>query len=644
MKVGGLLVLIALGLLAPLSVSAAPPPPPTPKPLLKEPDRFAYVAGVSEYTVGGGQFDDLLTACDEAVKVRASLLKMGWAQDHIFPKVQPVAGRLDEAAVRTAICNQKNEPLQKGLQAFSNMLLDNKANFGFVYLSGHGAQSSDTQYFFGADAQINFDTEIARASASPSYKTLNGSGVDVLGIFDQLARTQGRAVLIMIDACRNNAALEAYKARVAKAAQDYPNNPLLTKRLSADYYVRRNLTTDYDKRFSNIVVLFSTLPGTEAAGASAGKTTDFANTVLTLFDDQDLLKESGSAFAEETVKRMIEDQTRQPDTKKQIAQKIGVMGRKPVFCFKDCPQPAASWPTDDTVVIAAAPPAASALAANAVKPTMSRSPPNPLLAKAFYQAPPAASAATRVPRAVMTEQVERLAPSLRSMNVDVFYCLGGGNALNRQANATRYAQKLRLAIPATRTINGYYLDKVRLRSFDPLGSPGTAKGKSGTSIWIDSNSALERTWSQVMANVDGTVLPVKLATSTPDYISVFFCDDLRNDAPTSTVYTQVSTASHVTYAQKIVADISGALPSLKFEPRIEAVDDKYGGKPRTPQNTEVRYYRDDQKADVDQLVTQLNSRLRLPAKAVKFVTTGKVVNPIIEIWFGQQETVAWRVG
>ncbi len=613
-----------------------------PGPLTKEPERYAYVAGVTDYTAHGSSFGDLLTACDEAVRFRQSLLTLGWEASHIFPQVTTPSGQAEtETNVRAAICDPTNVALAGGLKTFSDMLLDSQDNpLGVVYLSGHGAQSNGYQYFFGSDATIDFDRELRRASA-PHYKVLSDSGVDVLSLFSQLSGVKGKAFLIIIDACRNNAALEKYRADAARARTANPELLARLDRLSADYLAAKGPITNYNTIFSNIVVMFSTRPGKEAAGAPAGSSTEFSQTVMGLLTE-DIVSDSAAAFAEETIRRSVDNQVARPEYEKQIPERVGVMARRPVFCFKGCPQPLSVWPHEETRVIASSEPSPQVFAPPRPapgRPTATRlaaAPPAARLIKARYQAAPA--------EAALPETAARVAipPALRSMNIDVFYCLGDASVGDRQTEALRYAEALRRAIPVSTIINGYYLDRIRLRSFDPATNPSMARGKSGTSIWIDRNSPLERTWSARMAALYSTPIPVRqnLLTTTQDYISVFFCGDLRNAQPTSTVYAQVSRRSSTSYAARLIADLKAELPALRFEPKIDAVDDRYPDKTHVPNTTVVRYYSEDQRPAVDELVAKLSARLAFPARAERLRSAAQI-NPVIEIWFGLNETASW---
>jgi len=635
-----------------------------PEPLTKEPERYAFIAGVANYTGNGSSFEDLLTACDEAIRFRAMLIGAGWAPDHIFPRVAIPPGQSEVQGIQAAVCDAKTADLRAGLKAFSDRLLDAEGNpFGVVYLSGHGAQSNGEQYFFGADANIDFAKELRRAQISPLYKVFSEDGVDVLDTLKQLSGINSRAVLVIMDACRNNAALERYKDILTRAGSA---NPRLLTRLSADYLSARGEIEDYDGIFSNIVVLFSTRPEQEAAGAPAGSTTDFSRRVFDSLRDDEILRASGLTFAEEIIHRSKLEQAALPRWQKQIPQKIGSMGVKPVFCFKGCPQPLAAWPSEEVTTVAMAPapavvqghvaaksavvrqtaayrPAANAptilKAAYAAPLDVAAAPPAGTMTAAAAPAPPPPDAEALV--AAAREAVVPLA--LRSMNVDVFYCLGDAGLSDRQSEARRFAESLRSAIPADAVIDGYYLDRIRLRSFDPAANPQMAQGKSGASIWIDYNSRLERDWAERMAGAYSGRIPIRttVTTRTKDYISAFFCGDLQRLAPTSTVYTQVSRRADVPRVARLVADLQKALPTVRVERAVDPVDDRLPGKIHTPNATEVRYYQDDQKAAVDSIVSFLNARLSLPAKAVKFKRAERLANPVIEVWVGLDETATW---
>ena len=634
-------VLLLAFCLPPLAAAARAEPP------RREPGRYALVVGNGGYNTFGAM-GDLLTACDEAVRFRQRLLDLGWARDHLHPLVKASAGGETDADVRSTICDLKTESLRTALRTFSNVMIEADDNpFGVVYFSGHGAQSDGNQYVFGVDADVDFGTELLRASRAPNYKVFEDSGVDLISIVGRVSRSEGRAMLVIVDACRDNPVLNKYREDVQKAKAT-SGDPALVERLSAGYLSRDGQSEDVTDDFNNIIVLFSTRPKREAAGASPGQVTQFSQYVMKQMTDARALGGNVPGFVDGVRADAVTKQAGLPTWDRQLPDRLGAMAPSPVFCFKGCPQPLDVWPSTRIRVIGAsatsmsAPPAPARLAARPVG--------APVLRRAAYfvgsgqtgpASGPSPSVALRVPLAPLA-----LPP--RSIKVDVFYCQGDALAAKREADATAYAEALYAAYPPKRLIGRYYIDPIRTVSFDPVAKPVIATGKFGTTIWIDAGSPLEHEWADRLAAVGGARgggvrIVENRWTKSKEYLSVFFCQDRAPDAvPVSTVYTQVSRAADVPRARALIDSLKAQVEGLTFITAVDPVDEKDPSRTRVPQRSEVRYYSDDQRLSAQAIASALGTRLTSPPVVKKIALNRKSANPVIEVWIGLNETRGWR--
>ena len=615
------------------SVAAAAPP----AALRREPERYALVVGNGGYNTYG-TMGDLLTACDEAVQFRKRLISLGWTRGHIYPLVEVSTGGETDADVRKAVCDLKTDRLASELRNFANLLIGADSNpYGVVYYAGHGAQSDGNQYIFGVDADIDFQAELARAVMAPNYKVFADSGVDLISIVSRVSRTEGRAMLVIIDACRDNPVLNKYRDDLQRA-RVATRNPALVERLSAGYLSRDGQYSDLTDDFNNIIVLFSTRPRREAAGASPGQTTQFSRFVLDQLQNGMAIQGNVPGFVDGVISEARTKQVGLPTFDRQIPDRLGSMSTTPVFCFKGCPQPLDVWPSTRINIITGSATSFSAPRGTGWAAREARR--SPLLHNAAYLVGAGQSGgadADEPARALVA-----LPP--RSIKVDVFYCQGDALAAKREADATAYARALYAAYPPSRLIGRYYIDPVRTVSFDPAAKPVIATGKFGNTIWIDADSPLEHEWAARFAELGSGIRIVENRwTKSKEYMSVFFCEDrAENATPVSAIYTQVSRRADIPKAQALISGLKGEIAGLNFVTTVDAVDEKDPTTTRTPTHSEVRYYRDDQRSSARAIAGVLGQRLAFPI-TVKKVQLGRASrNPVIEVWIGLTETNRWH--
>jgi hypothetical protein len=630
-----LIAILAATLLSSMAVAALP---------TREPDRYALVIGNGSYNAYGAM-GDLLTACDEAVKFRARLIGLGWDRSRIFPLVVTAAPQETDLEVRKSICDLKTGQLDGELKKFSSKMIRMNNPYGVVYFSGHGAQSDGHQYIFGVDADVDFHNELQLAEKAPNYKVFGDSGVDVIDIISRVSGSDGRAMLVIIDACRDNPVLKKYSEDL-KNAQATSNDAGLVERLSAGYLSPDAQSKDITADFSNVIVLFSTRPQREAAGASPGTTTQFFSFVMDQLSDEKALEGNAPAFVNAVISEARIKQKGLAAYDRQIPDLLGSMAASPTYCFRGCPQPIDAWPSSTVKIIGNGPTPLGNVAQSIRKagraPFVSR---NPLLRSVSY-----------VTQSPIADQPAKgasapLAPPPRAIKIDLFYCQGDDLAEKRKADATAYGEALYSAYPPSKLIGRYYLDPIRVLSFDPVAKPALALGKNGVTIWVDNDSTLEMGWAKRLAEIkSGLVIKENRRTITKEYISVFFCSDRSKTAtPVSSVYTQVSLKQDVAKGNELITLLGAEVPGVTFISPADPVDEPKKSQPTIGSNTHrlptvstVKFYTEDQRRSADAIVNSLKNQLAYAAIAELVPSQRPPKNPIIEIWIGQREIELWR--
>jgi hypothetical protein len=646
-------------------------------PGMKEPARYAYIIGNATYSASpSGNLDDLVSACPEALAFRKSLIQIGVPAQNIYPLVTPGAdGTVTDAAVRKAICNQTNQTLSSGLAQFVGMLMANNDEnpLGVVYYAGHGVQNTDDYFAFGVDANVDFSAEANYVVQYPDYPLFSGvnngapSAVNLTQIVRRMNGPTGKALLVIIDACRDDPQLDKYLTTLPDPKSMAPEQ---YARLSMGYFSSTKISLDAE--FSNIVVLYSTPAKKPALSGQPGGLDRFStdlNTYLLMADKDEQRRESVSTFADDF--REYEKLQQKPlsEDEWQIPDRIGGMPKSPVFCFKGCPQPRSAFPIERIEVIAAGPSAVEfafrAPLQRLGHPEFTRVgfiggqpalPPPPPPASSgptgLPPPPPPPPAAAAKPPAGGLEAAQALilhaqfatsqaAPSVK-LDLDVFYCTGDAAQDARQAAARRFAVDVRHRFAPTTPYQGALLDQVRLLSLDPNINKALATVRTQTTVAYDPDQPQAKTWADMLTSLSKAT-SVLVKKTRPNYLDVYFCGGFDANHLYSTVYTLVGHQPQVAKAQNLIAKLQAQEPQLKWISVVDPVDDHHPNDPsRMPDHTEVRYYLDGQKADADKLAQDLGALLNTKVVAKQLKSTAVTAkDPIMEIWIGRLDSSDW---
>lgn len=619
----------------------------------KEPERFAFIVGNTHYQRSDSNLNDLLDACDEAVKFRKTLLGMGWKADHLYPLVMPITpGQTDDDAVVAAVCDKTSHELQGRLTAFINLILLNENNpYGVVYFAGHGAQSNDEFYAFGVDADVDLEKEVWLVRNYTNYEVFSRptkpgaegpTAVNLTKLAAVVNGPKGKALLMIIDACRDDPVLDHFvTARVDPA----PMEPDAKRRLSIGYIASR--PDKYDALYRNIVVMFAGRPGQPVLSGTALTSNWFSQHLSQYMKDADHLRAPTLTFVGDFQYSAKVAQGGLPETARQIPQHIGTMASSPFFCFLGCPQALSLWTNEKVEII-------SEVTASSLKRATT-------LYDNFYHVSSMHLEFVRVSNPVqvthstsialhnpVTELIvetkaspAQVAPLPQPINLDVFYCAGDLLEARRKEAARNFAESTRRTAPRDFVLANTYIDQIRLRSLDINVNLAMANPKTGTSlVLVKSNSASPAWTSMLRVGFDRTYQD----NVTEGYFRAYFCTGFSSSQrPRPLVYTQVANQSQVPRAKQYLNLLSTNLPNLKFEQGIEPVQDTHPGTNHTPTQTEIRCYSTDQCHQAADLATQLRAQVVHPVNVIRRRNSNPETraNPVIELWFGQEEMANW---
>ncbi len=593
---------------------------------MREPTRYALVLGMSDYTKSG-TLGNLPEACNEAKLFRKSLLGINFDSKNIFPELKDG----DE----NSLCDLKYTEFSNAIDAFIKLLLDKQNQgenpYGVIYFSGHGAQHGADQYLFPVDADVNLDMEYARlvqtAGAQHPYPVFSGQAVDISQKVSVINGLGGIALLVLIDACRNDDLIDSFKA---KLNADNTLNFTQKQGISIDYI--SSAQNEWSDAYEDVLMLMSTARHTTAGGAPAGATTDFSTRIRKFLDGNIHLSDEPIVFANAFRSDALAGQRAVDPDKRQIPEIVGGIAPKPVFCLKGCPQPLSNFSSETSAIIfsGAAPTQGAFL--------MER---KPKAIPATYYLPAPETWADGLQRVALRHVRARPAvahpavahapaPSAKGMKIDVFYCTGDPE---RQAEAARYAHKL--GDSASSLPGDLSLSLVRLRSLDIIDNLKHGLKKNDNSVWVDKGDLKEKAWGDYLTTVENLDVRVT-GVATPNYISVFFCKGVDLKAVPA-IYTQVPVENDVPPVAAVINQIQTEHPDFYFVSKIQPITEIAGVTP--PKKTEVKYILDSQAGSAQQIASWLQSHLNtdVVVKQIKVHAPIKSTAPAMEIWVGTDD-------
>ncbi len=641
--------------LSPVPVTASP----SVEPATKEPDRYAYIVGNATYKQVGN-LPDLLEACNEAVAFRQRLLELGWREDHLFPLVSP-AGSRDPDVWAAALCNRTGAELGSGLEAFTQMIMENDNNpYAVVYYAGHGAQSNGEYYAFGVDAWVDPDAELKQLTDHPTYEVFSmpfhpGAKKPTAVNLSRIAANVGgpdvvgKALLMIVDACRDDPILDSFVASRMKDAP--PPNQEAMNRLYITWLGGMNAKA---ADLGNVEILYAGQSGKTVGDGTITPPDWFSEHFLTYLSLEAAKRAPTAAFAADFVRMSQHWQKDLPQYAKQIPNAIGAVLSTPAFCFQGCPTSMSYWKNEKGMLISEAAGRGTTRNREARATVRARS--------ALMTTPvawPVAGGRARTAKLLSDSDAPESTDSQltgspmesdllppRPLNLDVFYCAGDEFEESRKATALAFAEEVRRSAPKSRTVHGTFLDQIRLRSFEYTTNMSMRTPRMGRSLILVRSDDASNDWMRLLNN--GGFNKTYMDNVTKGYYRAYFCDNFSpKNMPRPKVYAQVLHATQVPQARAYLEQLSDGSQQFQFIKGIQAVDeivvpaDK--AKPDVPRDTELRCYGPTACLQASALAALMKPSLKAAVGVVELTSDDarKALSPMIEIWFGKNELAAW---
>lgn len=568
---------------------------------------------------------DLANPCRDATLFRDKLLAAHWRLDEIvFPA-----------------CNLRTAEMRVLITDFRAKLSNSVNTVAIFYYSGHGAQftSGDTShsFLFGVGAKLDLVAVGNSLIHSPGNSSaIANEAVDL----DELVRTIGRqtenAVLIILDACRDN--------------------PLYGQLAALDNAPAITALSSNSEEFTGIVIAYSTSAG-HFSGDGFGSHSIYTSALSSLLDPprnlDSVLNKLRTAVAREY--------------KKAYPNRIGI--QEPVthgrftgdWCVLAC------IPTPDLVPVAAQP-LVTPIADRKGPPEGIIVPPASALLRVSFQVPPVENSAGKLivsgslTPASQTQSTSGATPAIRTiydastsgeaqairsssgMRFDVFWCDGGVGSDEREHRAAEIASALSHeaiarqldAQPASSEAGlpaGQFIASVRLRRL--TATANTASGYRYSDDWIvyDKNDVNELAWSNFASRaVGGSLKPYPDTAKTPEYISIFVCRAPEQQTNLKTViYLQVPTNQLKQPGRILLEELTYQVPTVKSAGGIETRGDG-------PFHTEVRFYDEEERNNAFATANVLEKLLNRPVR-VQFIPRLASASTLghMEIWLGRSD-------
>jgi hypothetical protein len=576
-------------------------------------------------TPAPGYLKDLSNPCNDAKLFKDKLMAAHWRPDEIvFP-----ACNVGTAEMRVLITN------------FRKKVSNSENTLAIFYYSGHGAQftSSDTShsFLFGVGAKLDLEAVNKSLIHSPgNTSAIATEAVDLAEVVRDIGRQTDNAVLVILDACRNNL--------LYGQLAGLDNAPAIT-----------SLSSNAEE-FTGIVIAYSTSAG-EFAGDGSGPHSIYTLALSSLLDPprnlDSVLNKLRTVVAREY--------------KKAYPNRLGI--QEPVthgrftgdWCVFACK------PTSDVVPVMARttptplqhrsnPAEVSSVSLTphlrrvsfSLQPQSSRAQP---VASSKSPAPPSDQSAPAIQTSQAIRTVYEAGPADEAatvrklgMHFDIFWCAGGAGADDRERRAAEIASALGReagahqegeiglgsdnALPANQ-----FIASVRLRRLTAAANTSSGYRYYDDLVVYDQDDAGERAWSQVAARAGGGKLKPSADTSkTPGYISVFVCREPdKQTPPETTIYLQVPSDRQKQPARKFLEQLTNQVPTIKAAGGIET-------RSNGPLHTEVRFY-DEEERNNAFATAKVMEQLLGRTVSVQFIPRLATSSTLghMEIWLGKTD-------
>lgn len=560
-----------------------------------EPQRFALIVGNGIGYTGSG-LPALGTPCKDVETVAGSLQQMGWTD------------------VVTA-CDLKTSDLREKIYNFTTKVVRTKRAFGLFYYSGHAAEINGSNYLFGVDADVDVDQEVSTIKDNPDASLFGESAVNIDFELTRLNNTWGRGVLVILDACRNNPIID----EMQNAGIDGIRYP--TKSGNA----------------TGVMYAFATSDGAAAPGGPPGSVSFYTR----VWADQ--IEKNGREKEVRTLASRVNTAVRTQTRNRQKPDTGGDLLSPPFFCIAGCPSTADQWASYGGQFYSGGNEvgAADVAVERAVNPDRRGGNVRfgPQASGTKGRSVLVASASDDLVGGVQfaTPASEVSKAMTQTIRTDVFWCDGDELADQRRRRAEAIAE---IISSIDEPINGMVPGAVRVRVLPKKVNAQDRYKLNDDVVYHDRGAKGELAWVETLnervSASTGTGLDIRQTDfSSPNYTSVFICDGALGSKVKARVYVQVANGLQTDVADKISVYISQQVPKATLSKGVTVRAD-------SPPQTELRYFAEREEGTANEIGSVMQQLLGhpVPVKFVRGFDRTLAGAPVIELWYGNQESLA----
>jgi len=588
-----------------------------------------------------GFLKDLANPCRDAALFRQTLLDAHWQPEEIT----------------FATCNQTAPEMRKLVSDFREKVVNSTNTLAIFYYSGHGAQFSDADtnhsFLFGVGAKVDLAALANSWRNSPkNTSAIANEAIDLDELIGSLGYQTQNAVLIILDACRNNP--------LYGQIDELENAPSIAA-LGAP------------RDFYGIVIAYS-CPHGEFSGDGFKDHSIFTAALVEVLAPSKTLDKSLNSLrnAVEIAYRKAYPQR----TKSQIPVVTGRFSGDSDWCLTECPPQTlaatrsftntslSSQSLNETEVRQTAPDidrdifvlssfhtSLHASIAHISFAATENAPKNAIqqIAATVQSRETPASQASGFTQTIYDRNANKQdfsLPTQSGMHFDVFWCDGGDGSADREKRALDIASALGKEASALETASLPVTDStglqikqsitsVRLRRLTTIANTGSGFRYSDDVIVYDKNDANEAVWSQFISKLsDSDLNQDGSSANTPKYISIFVCRAPKLEKKANTlIYLQVPNDNLKSLGHLLLKDLNRLVPTVKDAGGIETRSDG-------PLATEIRFYNEEERDSAFATAKAMEQVLGKPVK-VQFIPRLANAGTIghMEIWIGRTDPV-----
>ena len=567
-----------------------------------EPQRFALVIGNAKYGDPEGNLPELGSPCSEDA---AQPSDAGVVADAFLASNWEVK----------KVCNLTTDAMRNEINAFNTRILRIPRAFGVIYFSGHGAQVAGANYIFGVDANVDEEVE-AETFRQSSYAPLFGdSAISLDDAMRRVSPLWGKAVLLIVDACRNNPIIDKLREKHINTAQ-YPSAT---------------------SQSTNIVYAFATAQGAVAPDGGPGGISRYAR-----FLSQAIRTSAANQEEFELTLSTVATLVMKDSHHAQIPIRDGDLQRPPRFCIAGCPSPIAEWESwnveNDEVPTSAPDRAVAAGPAPVSAPApVAPAPPPPPPAPAFAVAAPTEALIRPTHLGLVAAAKKSLAAigqanTVRPLHVDILYCSGDTYTDERKSKASELRDQLQVLRGPNSPVGGFEIGDVRLLPL-PAMVNASIYHASDSAVMYNEGSPAQLAWAR---HISAASTPFLRMAAKPglssDSMTVLLCDSVNMDAKQPVIYIQIADDAQQTGAEALRSGMKRSLTDANIQLSAERVKGN-------PTQTEVRYFTKSQAAYALQVAASAAELLQypVPSRWVPGYEAKLKRASVFELWLGHSD-------